>query len=135
MGKSRHPRTDKEHSENQKLRRENDRLKKNLASLRRQLQRIDLDRYQNIKDIIEKHDREEAEKEHQESFEALKKKWTCKECSAGHLEIIIFNKLNEVCYYRQCSHCPHRTRAQRHHDGVTGLVKDTSVPKEEKRGR
>ena len=122
MGKSKRNTYDKEYSEIQKLRRENDRLKKSISSLRKQIQRIDLDRYSNIADLLAKQDREEQEIVHAEAIETLKKKWACKECGKGHLEIICFNKLEEEWYYRQCTGCDNRTRAQRYHDKVTAIL-------------
>lgn len=128
MGKNRKPNTyDKEYSENQRLRRENDRLKKNIASLRKQIQRLDLDRYANISELIAKQDREEQADIDANALESLKKKWRCKDCGKGHLEIITFNKLNEEWYYRQCTSCANRTRAQRMHDKVSGIKKIANV--------
>lgn len=121
MGKSKRARSDKEYSEIQRLRRENDSLKKKIASIRKQLQRVDLDRYHNLKDIVAKHEREEELEQVESEQEILRKKWKCKKCNHGILEIILFTKLDQEWYYRQCTECDNRTRAQRFHEKVVGI--------------
>jgi ssDNA-binding Zn-finger/Zn-ribbon topoisomerase 1 len=85
------------------------------------LQRIDLDRYHNLKEVIEKQDQYEKEQEDLANVEILKKKWKCKKCHSGHLEIMKFNKLEETWYYRQCINCDNRTMAKRFTDKVLGI--------------
>lgn len=57
----------------------------------------------------------------------LRKQWNCKECNEGHLEIIIFTKVSEPWYYRKCSCCTHRTKAQKYSPQVQGIIKKEVV--------
>lgn len=116
MGKLK--RGEKEWSREQELLKENKELKKKLSALRKQLSRLDLDRYDNIKEIIEDSELKE------EVIDELKKSWLCNKCNKGFLEITVFNKLQDEWYYRSCDHCTHRTKAQRYSKDVKGLMKN-----------
>jgi hypothetical protein len=126
VGKSR--RGDKEFTREQKLVHENKRLKKELAQLRKQLARIDLDRYDTVREMIEEHYQEDKAQQGQEILENLKKTWACKECSDGHLEIFLYNKVGTTWYYRICSNapkCKNRTLAQKYSPEVKGIIKNS----------
>jgi hypothetical protein len=122
LGKSR--RGNKEYSREQKLVHENKRLKREIAQLRKQLARLDLDRYDSIKEMIEEHGHENTAQTGQELLENLKKTWACnKPKCQGHLEIIVYSKLGNPWYYRQCTNCPNRTIAQKYTPEVKGIIK------------
>jgi DNA-directed RNA polymerase subunit RPC12/RpoP len=93
-----------------KLKHENKVLKKHVASLRKQLQRIDIDRYENIKEIIHKHDSGEHSDDLKPHEESLKKIWECFECSGGVLQLTVLNRRDGEFYYRKCNNCNHRTK-------------------------
>jgi hypothetical protein len=122
MGKTR--RGHKEYSREQQLIHENKRLKRELGALRKQLARIDLDRYDGIKELIEKSYQLEEELEGRQILEKLKERWRCRECARGFLEIIIYNRPDSTCYYRQCNVCSHRTKSQRYSPSVPGIIKE-----------
>lgn len=126
MGKTK--RSDKEFSREQKLIHENRVLKKHVAHLRKQLARLDLDRYSNLKESIEQHYQEDREQEGRDILDHLKQEWRCKEPGCeGYLEIILYNKINATWYYRKCNCCPHRTKSQKYHpDQVKGIIKKSS---------
>lgn len=114
----------------QALRLENDKLKRQIAQLRKALARVDLDRYTNLRDIIQQHYRLEdaerhAEKE-RESLEQMQREWHCNTCDNGHLEIILINKRSELGYYRKCTNCTHRTPLKKYNKNVRGIVKKDS---------
>lgn len=117
-------RTDKEYSREKKLSYENKRLKKEIAKLRKELARLDLDRYSQVKEIIEQHYQEDQAKEAQNMLDKMKEAWRCYQCEKGFLEIIIFNKLDSTWYLRKCNNCPNRTRSQRYTPQVKGIVKN-----------
>ncbi len=121
MGKSR--RGDKERSREQELKYENHKLRRQVSSLRKQLARIDLDRYSHVKDMVEEHLSHEEAQSAQEMLESMKNTWRCHECSNGFLEIILYTKMNETWYFRKCSHCSHRTKSQIYTPSVKGLIK------------
>ena len=122
MGKTR--RGHKEHTREQQLLYQNKALKREIASLRKQLARIDLDRYSHIKDIIEKSYQMEEELEGLEILEKLKDAWKCYECMRGYMEIMLYNRPDSTWYSRQCTNCSHRTKSQRYTPGVPGIIKD-----------
>lgn len=128
MGKS--MRGSKEYSREQKLAHENKRLKRELSQLRKQLARLDLDRFDSIREILEEHSEEDKPQTSQEFLENLKKTWACNENGCqGYLEIILYNKIDNVWYYRKCVNCSHRTKSQKYDPlRVKGIIKkDTAV--------
>lgn len=125
MGKSR--RGQKEISREQALISENKGLKRDLAKIRKQFARIDLDRFDTLREMIEEN-RTEEEPEFGAAFlENLKKTWLCNDCRQGHLEIVIYSKIGNPWYYRACTSCPNRTKSQKHTPAVTGIVKKVAV--------
>ena len=106
----------------QKLKEENKKLKKQIGSLRKQLSRIDLDRYENLKELI---DKQRHEDEASAKTSKLLKKWKCYECGNGILKLLIFNRRDGTFYYRRCSNCDHRTRLQKYHKDVEGVKWNT----------
>lgn len=125
MGKSR--RGEKEFSREQKLIHENKRLKREISQLRKQLARLDLDRYDTVREMIEEHGHESTAQTGQELLENLKKTWTCNDCRNGFLEIILYNKIDSTWYYRKCSNCDHRTKSQKYTPEVKGIIKKAAA--------
>lgn len=122
MGKAR--RGQKERSREQELKHENHKLRREVSSLRKQLARLDLDRYSTVRDIVEEHyANEEVDVNTQDMMESLKNTWKCHSCNEGHLEIQQYTKLGEPWYFRQCNNCPHRTKSQVYTPSVKGIVK------------
>lgn len=123
MGKSR--RGSKEITREQKLIKENRQLKRELAHLRKQIARVDLDRFETLRQMVT--DQEEAQRLQDSvpisNTEALKKEWACKECTGGVLEIVLYPKLGQTFYYRACSNCDNRTQGQRYGETVRGIIK------------
>lgn len=111
---------------NRVLKQDNDRLKRQVSSLRKQLAKVDLDRYSHIRDMVEEHlHNDESESVNNKTIvDEIKASWTCHKCSDGHLEVILYTKMGEPWYYRQCDCCPHRTKAKAWNDKVTGIFKD-----------
>lgn len=122
MGKSK--RGEREYSKEQKLVHENRQLKKQISALRKQLSRIDIDRYDNLKDVIEQHYQEDKADEGRELMEKIKQEWKCHECHSGYLEILKYNKGLDTWYYRKCTKCPHRTPGKRFKEDVQGVFKE-----------
>lgn len=124
MGKSR---TDRHgHTREQKLWYENQQLKKKVSSLRKQLARIDLDRYDTIKEMIQEHYVEEKADQGKAILENLKKTWACKSCEDGFLEIFVYNRGGSTWYYRICSNAPlcmNRTKSQEWNNSVKGIAR------------
>lgn len=122
LGKSK--RGAKEFTKEQRLIQENRVLKRQVASLRKQFARVDLDRYGQVREIIEEHYQEDRAQEGQDILEKLKSEWKCLEpdCN-GYLEIFLFNKIDNTWYFRKCNSCNHRTKSQKYSPDVKGILK------------
>jgi HPt (histidine-containing phosphotransfer) domain-containing protein len=125
VGKSK--RSDKEYTREQRLVQENRLLKRQVSSLRKELARVDLDRFKNLKETIEQHYQDDKRQEGQDIIEHLKQEWRCTATPGcqGYLEITLFNKINDTWYYRRCTDCPHRTRSQKYSPEVKGIIKNS----------
>ncbi len=118
----------KEFTREQRLIKENRQLKRELAHLRKQITRIDVDRFETIKEMVT--DYQEAERLQENlgnpnsNIEALKKQWECRDCGTGTLEISLYSKMGQTFYYRKCNNCPKRTKGQRYDsNSVKGIIK------------
>lgn len=124
MGKSR--RGGKEHTREQRLVHENKKLKRDIQRLSKELARLDLDRHETVREMIEEHNVQNPEQSGDEWLESLKKTWACKECD-GYLQIFLFNKVGTLHYYRICSNapvCKNRTLSQKYNPNqVKGIIK------------
>ena len=127
-------RTDKEYTKEQRLQFENKKLKREVVSLRKQLARLDLDRYSQVRDIIDEHYSEEEKTEQtHELLKSLKEEWKCKECQNGFLEIFTYERAGSTWYYRVCSDapfCKNRTKGQPYSPSVKGIIRQKSNKKE-----
>lgn len=125
MGKNK--RSDKEYTREQRLVHENRQLKRQVSSLRKELAKVDLDRYKNLKETIEKHYQEDEAQEGRDILEKIKNEWKCHEAEcSGFLEIFTYNKVGETWYYRICSNapsCKNRTKAQKYTPDVKGIMR------------
>jgi hypothetical protein len=122
MGKARTNR--RGFTKEQELIQENRTLKRQISSLRKQLARVELDRYDAAKEIIQEHYTEDREEQGKEILENLKKSWACRECD-GYLEIKLYSKVGETWYFRKCNNCTNRTKSQRYNDKtVKGIIKE-----------
>ena len=115
---------DKELDDLQKLKYENKRLKKQVSSLRKQLQRIDIDRYQNLKDLVRKQSVEDYEENIKQQKKQLKKKWECHSCRVGFMKIHTISRRDGLKYYRKCTNCDNRTQVKPYNESVEGIKDD-----------
>ena len=100
MGHRRIQRGDKEYDEVQQLKHENKKLKRQNARLRKLLDRIDLNRLDELKE------EEEVAKERDEV-------WRCFDCGKGTLRMKTIELRDGMRYYRECDVCEKRTKMQR----------------------
>lgn len=119
-----HKTKDQDVSINKKLKYENQKLKRQLERLRKQLSRIDVDKYINIKEVLEAQDREdsifETEEQERKRIDAVKRDWTCHKCGEDYLRLMIVQRPDGVFYFRLCPICKNRTRLQPFKDSVKG---------------
>jgi rubrerythrin len=122
MGRShRSSRSDTEQTEVKRLRYENQKLKKQISQLRKQLSRIDIDRYTNLKEMIEAQAAEDESFDSKVQLEELKQKWMCHECNQDYLRIVIVPRADGVFYIRKCPTCSYRTKLKKYTDGIDGF--------------
>jgi hypothetical protein len=90
-------------------------LKRQVQSLRKQLARLDTDRIDIAREVIQEHYQNERAEEGREILENLKHIWKCNSCDEGFMEIFVFNRGADTIYYRICSqspYCMNRTKSQ-----------------------
>lgn len=119
MGKGRGKTYDKEYSELQKVRYENQKLKKEVARLRNRLARMGESQFKDLAELMEEEETPVVEQNDQRE----KNGWECHSCSDGFLEINMYAKLGEIFYFRECNQCLKRTKSQRYHKEVKGIIK------------
>lgn len=126
MGKN--TRGSKEFTKEQRLVKENRELKRELSHLRKQISRLDGDRYETIRQLAADNDEsmrfQNIAEESSPNMEALKAEWKCRECSEGVLEIALYPKTGQTWYYRKCTDCKNRTLGKRYDEqSVKGIIK------------
>ena len=121
MGRNHKGQSDTELSEIRRLRLENQKLRKQMSKLRKHLSRIDIDRYANLKEIIESQAAEDDGFDTKVELEYLKQKWLCHSCKQDHLRLILVPRADGVFYLRKCGTCTNRTNLKRYTDEVDGL--------------
>ena len=122
--KSRRPANGGELKELQRLKYENQKLRKQISSLRKQLSRIDIDRYSNLKELVESQDKQDKQFDKKLELKKLKDKWICWECGRDHLRLIIIPRLDGTFYLRRCPTCSHKTKMKKYVDGIEGITDD-----------
>jgi uncharacterized protein with von Willebrand factor type A (vWA) domain len=121
-------RSDKEFTREQRLAKENRELKRELSHLRKQITRLDGDRFEDLRQMVA--DQEENQKFQENmgpvssSLETLKRDWACRKCD-GYLEINLYPKMGQTFYYRACNKCRHRTTGKRYDAAVKGILKNS----------
>lgn len=98
-------RGEKELDELQRYKYENSKLKREVKSLRKQLQK-NVQRYEDVKELIEHQYEEDKKVSSKRSNKNYKEKYSCHECGSGHLRIILLPIRGKVMYRRRCSNHP-----------------------------
>jgi hypothetical protein len=114
----------KEYDELQKLKHENQKLKKQVAALRKQITRIDIDRYENLKHLIDKYDNLENKASIKKEKDKLKQKWQCFDCKTGIMYVYTTFRVDGQHYYRKCNNCNNKTKLKPYTANVEGLFYD-----------
>ena len=132
MGRSRSKRSDGEYTEIQRIKHENQKLRRENSRLKKMLDRVSPQEFEDYKRLEEM--RSEIEVETSKPDRSLKETWRCKKCSSGHLEVVTYDKLGEKWYYRACTNCDNRTIGKRfNEDKVKGIFRRQSGDDPEKK--
>lgn len=126
-GKGRRSVGDGEQRDNQRLKLENKKLKQQISSLRKQLSRIDIDRYQSLKDMIENQAEEDTQFDTDQALEDLKRKWECHTCARDYLRLVIVPRADGTFYTRRCPTCLNKTKLKKYTDDVEGITSDQPI--------
>lgn len=101
---------DGEQDQLQYLKDQNKRLKREISSLRKQIQRLDLDRFASFKEALDRIDEIEMEQTaKRKEKEISKEKWKCWDCNVGTMRLKVWDRLDGPHYQRVCDHCNKRT--------------------------
>lgn len=101
---------DGEQDELQRLRHENKRLKREISILRKQIDRLDLDRFQSFKEALDRLDEIEMEQAaRRKDRQISEEKWRCWTCNVGKLRLKVWERRDGAHYQRVCDHCGKRT--------------------------
>ncbi|MBF0442901.1 MAG: hypothetical protein HQK54_13425 [Oligoflexales bacterium] len=121
MGKSRNSRgSRKEHDEIHHLREENQKLKRQLNRLRKQIARVDMDKFQNIREVIEAQQKEDDAFVEEMKQKKLIEHWQCFKCGRDYLRLIIIYRPDGDFYFRRCPTCNKRTKLKKLEENVVG---------------
>jgi hypothetical protein len=115
-------RSDTELKEIQRIRLENNKLKKQISKLRKELSRIDIDRYSSLKTLIEAQAAEDESFDSVAELEQLKTKWMCHKCQLDHMRLILIPRADGTFYLRKCGTCDNRTKMKKYVDGIEGIM-------------
>jgi len=98
----------------ERLKRENRELKREVARLRKELDRVDITQFENLKDLARQQRREEKLKHSKER--AHRDKWKCHKCGKGHMQLKMFPRRDGTFYYRICSNteCHNKTTMKKY---------------------
>ena len=118
-----------------KLKQENRTLRKQISQLRKQFARVDLDRFQNLKDLLDSHDKQEQEEAAKEQEQQSRKDWECWNCREDHLRLSVIERRDGVFYFRKCYSCNRRTKLQKYTSEVKGLESDEISQRQPRRNK
>lgn len=121
MGGGRSRTFPKDYDQLDRLKHENQKLKREVARLRKELSKIDVDRHEHLKELVQQQYQEDMEAHKKSTKEELIKKWECFKCNIGYLRLIILNRLDGVFYFRRCTECAHKTRLKKYTEKVEGI--------------
>jgi hypothetical protein len=102
------------------LKHENSKLKRELGKLRKQIARLDLDRFQSFKEALDRIDEIEMEQEARKREKQISiEKWKCWSCNQGTLRLKVWDRLDGPHYQRVCDGCNRRTKMKKYEPGKT----------------
>lgn len=110
MSRSRTRRNGSEFDALDRLKYENTKLKRENSRLRKLLDRIDREKFNNVMEVVQKQRKEDLAMDKKDKRDKLQEKWRCHSCGKGVLKPYIFDIRGKLRYYRSCTMCDFRTR-------------------------
>lgn len=106
--------SDREFDDLDRLKYENKKLKRQISALRKQISRLDIDRYNNIKELLDKQENEDAQEYVQKEKDKAEQQWRCWQCGHGILRTHRMHRRDGSFYYRKCDNekCDNRTKTK-----------------------
>ena len=126
MGRKSHNK-DRDYSEIEKYKSREKRYKKEIARLRKIVQKLqDEHEMKSILELVEVQAKEDKALygASEKVAESVLKQWKCHSCNSGIMLLTIINRLDGVFYYRRCHECGHKTRMKKYHNEVKGIKKE-----------
>jgi hypothetical protein len=118
MSKSRTKRGGGEYDLLDRMKHENQKLKRENARLKKLLNRVDLERFSNMQEVVEKQHKEDLAMDKAKGRKRLEARWKCHKCSDGVLKPYAVERRDGLFYYRSCTLCPNRTKLKPYKEGV-----------------
>lgn len=118
MSRSRTRRSGGEYDALDRMKHENQKLKRENARLRRIIDRVDFNEYNNIKEVVRQQTKEDRAMDIKSKRDKLQEKWRCHECGKGIMKPYLIDRRDGMRYYRSCTMCSHRTQLKPYHKGV-----------------
>lgn len=117
MARSRTKRGDKEYDQLDRLKKKVKQLKRELSRYRKIVDRFELDRYDHVKEALDKTEDRIRKGEIKELEEA----WKCHACGKGVLRLRVIDRRDGTFYNRICDSCGKRTKFQKYTKDVKGV--------------
>lgn len=110
----------KEHTALQKAHKENQMLKRQLARLKKVIDHMNMEDYQNVQEAIEAHECEKEQFKKDSIVIDDMSRWKCFDCEKDFLRLIIYYKIDKPYYFRRCPTCGKKTKSKQFKDGIEG---------------
>jgi hypothetical protein len=122
---ARSTRAGKEFTELQEIKRKNQKLQRQISALRKQLSRIDVDRYQELRKLVDQQEAEDRAEECAIIAQKVDKAWKCWNCAEGTLRPVFIERRDKTVYWRACDYCKKRTKTKTC-DSKEGVINATN---------
>ena len=124
MGRKNHNR-EKEWSELEKYKAREKKYKREIARLRKIVQKLqDEHEMRGSLELVDVQRKEDKQIHETEKGIELKEKYKCFKCEEGVMVLSIFRRLDGTFYYRRCHVCGNKTRMKKHNNKVEGITSE-----------
>jgi peptide deformylase len=75
----------------------------------------------NLREMVNKYDQEEAAEIIANDKKAEEQQWRCYECPEGVLKLHVYERLDGIFYVRKCNKCSNKTKMKKWTKEVKGI--------------